>query len=106
MRKNVVLAACVAGIAVVAIVVVAMSGGVRAQQAAKAEIACQKPDRGQVHIPGGSFMMGSAEFYEEEGPVHKATVGDFWIDRYDVTNAEFARFVAVTHYVTDAERNP
>ena len=106
MRKNVVLAACVAGIAVVAIVVVAMSGGVRAQQAAKAEIACQKPDRGQVHIPGGSFMMGSAEFYEEEGPVHKATVGDFWIDRYDVTNAEFARFVAVTHYVTDAERKP
>ena len=50
--------------------------------------------------------MGSTEFYEEEGPVHEAAVKTFWIDRYDVTNAEFARFVAATHYVTDAERKP
>ena len=28
----------------------------------------------------------------------------FWIDRTDVTNAEFARFVAATGYVTQAER--
>ncbi len=50
--------------------------------------------------------MGSTEFYEEEGPVHLETVPAFRIDRYDVTNAEFARFVAATHYVTDAERKP
>ena len=50
--------------------------------------------------------MGSQEYYEEEGPVHAATVANFWIDRYAVTNAEFARFVAATHYVTDAERKP
>jgi formylglycine-generating enzyme required for sulfatase activity len=34
------------------------------------------------------------------------TVGPFWIDRYDVTNADFAKFVAATRYVTDAERRP
>ena len=50
--------------------------------------------------------MGSTEYYAEEGPVHTETVAPFWIDRYDVTNAEFARFVAATHYVTDAEKRP
>ena len=68
--------------------------------------ACRTPDRSEVHIPGGTFQMGSAEYYEEEGPVHSETVKPFWIDRYDVTNADFAKFVAATHYVTDAERKP
>jgi formylglycine-generating enzyme len=50
--------------------------------------------------------MGSQEFYEEEGPVRRATVSTFWMDRFDVTNAQFAQFVAATRYVTDAERKP
>ena len=68
--------------------------------------ACRAPDHPEVHIQGGTFQMGSAEYYEEEGPVHPETVASFWIDRYDVTNAEFAKFVAATHYVTDAEKKP
>ena len=68
--------------------------------------ACRTTDRSEVHIVGGTFQMGSAEYYEEEGPVHPETVAPFWIDRYDVTNADFAKFVAATHYVTDAERKP
>ena len=68
--------------------------------------ACMAPERQQIFIPGGTFSMGSEEYYEEEGPVHTVTVAGFWIDRTDVTNAEFARFVAATHYVTDAERKP
>jgi formylglycine-generating enzyme required for sulfatase activity len=68
--------------------------------------ACRTPDRSEVHIQGGTFQMGSAEYYEEEGPVHSETVKPFWIDRYDVTNADFAKFVAATHYVTDAEKKP
>jgi formylglycine-generating enzyme required for sulfatase activity len=67
---------------------------------------CRVPDRSEVHIAGGSFQMGSADYYAEEGPVHTETVAPFWIDRYDVTNAEFAKFVAATHYVTDAEKRP
>jgi formylglycine-generating enzyme required for sulfatase activity len=67
---------------------------------------CRIPDRSEMHIRGGTFQMGSAEYYEEEGPVHSETVASFWIDRYDVTNAEFARFVAATHYVTEAEKQP
>lgn len=57
-----------------------------------------------VELPGGAFRMGSTSFYPEEAPVHTATVGDFAIERYPVTNAQFAHFVDATGYVTVAER--
>jgi formylglycine-generating enzyme len=46
-----------------------------------------------VFIDGGSFMMGSDKFYPEEKPVHKVTVGGFWMDKYPVTNKAFSDFV-------------
>src|SRR6202167_6599854 len=55
-------------------------------------------------VPGGAFRMGSEDFYPEEGPVHEVAVDGFWMDRYVVTNEEFARFVDATGYVTVAER--
>jgi formylglycine-generating enzyme required for sulfatase activity len=57
-------------------------------------------------IAGGTFLMGSNDFYPEEGPVHRATVDGFWMDEHPVTNAEFRRFVKATGYVTVAERPP
>jgi formylglycine-generating enzyme len=59
-----------------------------------------------VWIPGGTFAMGSADFYPEERPVHEATVAGFWIDQHPVTVAEFRRFVAAAGYVTLAQRPP
>jgi formylglycine-generating enzyme required for sulfatase activity len=59
-----------------------------------------------VWIPGGTFRMGSANFYPEERPVREVTVDGFWMDRYAVTNDQFSRFVAQTGYVTVAERAP
>ena len=59
---------------------------------------------GMVAIRGGTFTMGDDEERPEERPAHLVTVGDFWIDRHEVTNAQFARFVAATGYVTVAER--
>lgn len=58
----------------------------------------------QVRVPAGSFVMGSDGDYPEEAPARRVKVGTFMIDRYDVTNAEFARFVAATGYKTLAER--
>jgi formylglycine-generating enzyme len=55
-------------------------------------------------IPGGTFLMGSEDFYPEEGPVHEVSVDGFWMDRHTVTNEEFARFVQATGYITIAER--
>ncbi|MBJ7340485.1 formylglycine-generating enzyme family protein [Mycolicibacterium sp.] len=57
-----------------------------------------------VGLPGGSFRMGSTAFYPEEFPVHTASVSAFAIERHPVTNAQYARFVAETGYVTVAER--
>lgn len=57
-----------------------------------------------IALPGGTFRMGSNEHYPEEGPTHRVRVGDFSIDATQVTNAEFARFVDATGYVTVAER--
>lgn len=67
----------------------------------------QKPPHpDMVWIPGGTFKMGSEEHYPEEAPVHQVTVDGFWMDKYSVTNAQFARFVKATGYVTLAERPP
>src|SRR5690606_25591773 len=46
---------------------------------------------------------GEKHFPEEE-PAHTVTVGPFWIDETEVTNASFAEFVDATGYVTFAER--
>jgi sulfatase modifying factor 1 len=56
-----------------------------------------------VWIPGGTFQMGADEFPDAR-PLHPVTVKGFWMDEHEVTNAEFARFVAATKYVTVAER--
>ena len=62
------------------------------------------PTAGMVRLPGGVFSQGARPERPEEGPPHPVTVGAFLIDRTDVTNADFARFVAATGYVTEAER--
>ena len=43
---------------------------------------------------------------EDARPVHRVYVDGFFIDKTDVTNAEFAKFVKATGYVTIAERKP
>lgn len=63
-----------------------------------------KRPAGMVWLPVGNFLMGSDRHYREEGPPRRATVGGFWIDRTEVTNAQFAAFVAATGYKTVAER--
>jgi formylglycine-generating enzyme len=59
---------------------------------------------GMAWVPAGTFRMGSDDFYPEESPVHEVSVDGFWIDRYEVTNEQFARFVEATDYKTLAER--
>jgi formylglycine-generating enzyme len=56
-------------------------------------------------IPGGAFWMGSDEpNMPDARPWHLVTVDAFWMDRTEVTNEEFERFVRATGYVTTAER--
>lgn len=60
----------------------------------------------QVWIEGGSFIMGESAYYPEEGPLREITVEGFWIDRHEVSNAQFARFVQASGYITEAEKKP
>lgn len=57
-----------------------------------------------IELSGGTFAMGSTDFYPEESPVHEVSVGPFSIERHPVTNAQFAEFVKATGYLTVAEQ--
>ena len=72
------------------------------------------PD-GMVWIPGGEFSMGapdasdglcSADTVVDARPILRVEVKGFWMDRTEVTNAEFAKFVDATGYRTIAEITP
>ena len=60
---------------------------------------------GMVWIPGGTFSMGSNDALARrvEQPPHQVEVAGFWMDKTEVTNAQFKQFVAATDYVTTAE---
>ncbi len=62
------------------------------------------PHEDMIWIEGGTFKMGSDDFYPEERPSHEVSVDGFWIDRFTVTNEKFSAFVADTGYQTVAER--
>ena len=59
---------------------------------------------GMALIPAGTFLMGSRDKAPDEAPVHEVALAAFWMDRHEVTVAEFAAFVAATGYRTEAER--
>jgi formylglycine-generating enzyme required for sulfatase activity len=48
--------------------------------------------------------MGMDRALPEESPQRQVTVREFWMDRAEVTNAQFAAFVKATGYRTQAER--
>ena len=71
---------------------------------------------GMGWVPGGEFSMGAQESESmndvgmqatlDSRPIHRVYVDGFWMDKTDVTNSEFERFVKATGYVTVAERKP
>ncbi len=61
---------------------------------------------GMLWVPSGSFVMGANNKYADEGPERKVTLDGFWIDKTEVKNSQFEKFVKETGYVTVAERKP
>ena len=51
-----------------------------------------------VSVPGRTFLMGSARGAYDESPPHKVRLDPFLIDRFEVSNAQFGRFVDETGY--------
>ena len=48
-----------------------------------------------IRIPDGAYSIGSDQGREDERPAHPVMLDPFWIDRYEVTNAQFATFLKI-----------
>ena len=83
------------------------------------EIKHQKDSSAMVLVPAGDFIMGTSdsqldeitrwkrnlrEIFRHEQPQHIVYLDSFYIDKYEVTNAQFEKFVTDTGYITDAEQ--
>lgn len=50
-----------------------------------------------VFIPGGEFIMGNSESVDEdERPAVKVYVGDFYINKYEIANEAYNKFIIAT----------
>jgi formylglycine-generating enzyme required for sulfatase activity len=75
-----------------------------------------QPPAGMAWIPGGEFSMGAQDAPDmnevgmqatrDSRPIHRVYVDACWMDKTDVTNEQFAKFVRATGYITVAERKP
>ena len=45
-------------------------------------------------VPAGDFTMGSDEGDDDEQPIHRVFLDNFYMDTFEVTNGRFAKFVA------------
>jgi sulfatase modifying factor 1 len=103
-------------VVVSAVVVFAVVRASRPSPTASRNLPPGPAPEGMVWIPGGEFSMGCAdprglphggrEGMTDARPIHRVFVDGFWMDKFEVTNDQFARFVAATGYVTVAEHTP
>lgn len=63
---------------------------------------------GMVWIPAGNYTMGGVggEARKDEFPLHSVKILGFWMDKTEITVAEFKRFVKATSFITEAEKTP
>ena len=63
-------------------------------------VAAEEKTDGMVYIAGGAFIKGAdaGDRPTNDSPKHPENVKSFWIDRYEVTNAEFEEFIAAGGY--------
>ena len=59
---------------------------------------------GRKYLRGNNQPPGNGDRYPEEGPAHPVEVSSFWIDKFEVTNAQFKEFTDATGYLTFAEK--
>jgi formylglycine-generating enzyme required for sulfatase activity len=63
-----------------------------------------------VHIPGGTFLMGSPEneegYHESQSPQHQVTVPSFFMGKYPVTQKQWRLVAALPKVKIDLESDP
>ncbi len=67
----------------------------------------EKDGMEMVYVPAGEFLMGSpdGEGEDDEHPQHTVYLDAFWIDKTEVTNAMFAKFVESESYQSTVEKS-
>ncbi|MFQ5900586.1 MAG: formylglycine-generating enzyme family protein [Thermodesulfobacteriota bacterium] len=56
-----------------------------------------KVPKEMVLIPAGEFIMGTNDWWPKSGPAHKRFLPDYFVDKYETTNAEYMEFVKATN---------
>jgi sulfatase modifying factor 1 len=65
-------------------------------------VACVAQEGAFVQIPKGEYAIGDTMSLDNAKRI--VQIESFWIAKYELTNAQFAKFVEATNYVTLAER--
>ncbi|MCP1385137.1 formylglycine-generating enzyme family protein [Runella salmonicolor] len=72
---------------------------------AQSALAQPTPPKGMVYVPAGAFIMGSHYGDPDERPQQMAMTNAFFIDKYEVSNAEFAQFDPEFKFPAGRENN-
>lgn len=80
-------------------------GESEAEAAAEESAAGPVITRDMIDIPAGTYTVGQNNSKPKNGPAHEVELPAFAIDRFEVTNDDFAAFVEATAYTTYAEES-
>ncbi len=69
------------------------NGGAPYQVTATSPEVMGKDGAPMVLVPAGEFVMGSDKGDEDEAPVHRVYLNAFYMDKFEVTNGRFAKYV-------------
>jgi len=84
----------------------AAGGKCKPESAALAKKRAAAAPEGMVYVSAGAFTMGNpaGQQNSDDSPARLICLNGFYIDKYEVTNAQFKQFVDETGYLTDAEK--
>ena len=74
------------------VVAFACTVGFGAEQAVRADNGAE-----MVLVPAGEFWMGSDDANDDEKPRHRIDLDAYYIDRYEITNGLYQRFMEATN---------
>lgn len=76
----------------------------RSEKAAETICVSDNAEQEMLRIPAGNVVIGDPAGYPNERQTMTAPISEFWIDKDEVSNKQYAQFVAATGYITVAER--
>ncbi|OGW17552.1 MAG: hypothetical protein A3K09_02140 [Nitrospinae bacterium RIFCSPLOWO2_12_FULL_47_7] len=59
-----------------------------------------------VYVPAGKFIMGANDGEDDEKPMHEVFLKGFYMDKYEVTNAQYKKFKPAHTFPTGREDFP